>query len=154
LIKGHTPKRRAATRILPPAVVQAALAGLEDGVTKHYGTGSRIRYAPGDTDPILTTPNVRVRAKTGTAQAPPWVRDIDGDGVIAPGERVAKLDHAWYVGLVGPPGEAMPTYAISVLVEYGGSGGRGAGPIANAVIGAMQEQGFFATDTAPVGVGQ
>ncbi len=143
LVVGHTPIRRAPTRILPRAVVEAALDGLEDGATKHYGTGSRIRYAQGDAEPIITVSDVRVRAKTGTAQAPPWVRDVDGDGVIAPGERTRDLDHAWYVGLVGPEDENMPQYAIAVLLEYGGSGGRGAGPIADQVIRAMQTQGLL-----------
>jgi len=146
LVMGHTPKRRAPTRILPPAAVQAALAGLEDAATKHYGTGSRIRYAPGDTEPVISAPDVRVRAKTGTAQAPPWVRDADGDGVIAPGERTRNLDHAWYVGLVGAESVDMPRYAIAVLVEYGGSGGRAAGPIADQVIRAMQAEGLLGED--------
>ena len=146
LVVGHTPRRRSPTRILPRAAVDAALAGLEDGATKHYGTGSRIRYASGDTEPIITASDVRVRAKTGTAQAPPWVRDVDGDGVIAPGERTRNLDHSWYVGLVGPDDEAMSRYAIAVLVEYGGSGGRAAGPIADQVIHAMQAEGLLGNE--------
>ncbi|MCH2135748.1 MAG: hypothetical protein MK101_04095 [Phycisphaerales bacterium] len=144
LVKGHQPDRSGpVTRILPLAAVEAALDGLEDGVTRHYGTGARIRYGPGDTEPIITVPEVRVQAKTGTAQAPPWVRDVDGNGTIEPGERVGSLDHAWYVGLVSRPEDDMPRYAVAVLVEYGGSGGRSAGPIADQVIRALVELGLL-----------
>ncbi|MCH2133750.1 MAG: hypothetical protein MK116_08365 [Phycisphaerales bacterium] len=124
-----------------PHVVDAALEGLRLGVTEPWGTGSRIKYGSGDYEPIFTVPGVTVMGKTGTAQAPPWPRDVDGDGVLAPGEQTRGLEHAWFVGLVGD--DDVPKYAISVLVEYGGSGGRVAGPIANQVIQALRDEGYL-----------
>ena len=52
------------------------------------------------------------------------------------------LDHSWVVGLVGETGGPW-RYALAVLVEYGGSGGRVAGPIADQVIRAMQAEGLL-----------
>ena len=80
-----------------------------------------------------------VWGKTGTAQAPPL--DLNADGEITPEER--GFDHAWFVGLVGPDDAQRPMFALAVIVEYGGSGGRVAGPIANQVIRALQKEGYL-----------
>ena len=146
LVMGHTPTPRSKGRTLPPDIVDAALAGMTDAVREHYGTAARLRYAANDTEPLFRAPGVRLLGKTGTAQAPPWVRDVDGDGVIAPGERVGDLDHAWFVGLVDDDAHGTPRYAIAVLVEYGGSGGRAAGPIADQVVRALQAEGWLSGD--------
>ena len=130
-------------RLISPAAVSAALEGLRMGVTEPWGTGSRIKYGSGDYEPIFTHGDVAVMGKTGTAQAPPWNRDADGDGVISAGERTSGLEHAWFVGLVGEAADGDPRYAIAVLVEYGGSGGRVAGPIANQIIGALKSEGYL-----------
>jgi len=143
LIVGYQPQRRRTERLLPQAAVDAALVGMQDAASKWYGTAATIKYGDNDREPIISAPWVRVYAKTGTAQTPPWVRDVDGDGVIAPGERVGDLEHSWYVALVGNDTDPMPRYAIAVLVEYGGSGGRTAGPIADQVIRAMQATGWL-----------
>ncbi|MCH2138386.1 MAG: hypothetical protein MK074_04980 [Phycisphaerales bacterium] len=143
LVVGHQPARTRQERLLPQAAVDAALAGLNDAATQWYGTGARIKYDDNDREPIITASHVKVHVKTGTAQAPPWVRDVDGDAVIAPGERVGDLEHAWYVALVDDDTSPMPRYAIAVLVEYGGSGGRVAGPIADQVIHALQSTGWI-----------
>ena len=129
-------------RVLAPEVVRTVLDGLKLGVTKSWGTGSRIKYGDDDYEPIFTVPGVSVMGKTGTAQAPPWARDVDGDGSIASGERTTGLEHAWFVGLVGEDSAALPQYAIAVLIEYGGSGGRVAGPIANQVVEALRAEGY------------
>jgi cell division protein FtsI/penicillin-binding protein 2 len=127
---------------LDPAVVARALEGLRRSVMEDYGTGHHIRYADRSTEPIINAPGVTVWAKTGTAQAPP-IRSApgadDGDGDSA------MLDHAWFVGLVGPGARARaePQYAIAVIVEYGGSGGRTAGPVANQIILALQDEGYL-----------
>ena len=125
--------------LLPPTVAES-LEGLESAVTDSWGTGSRLKYGPGDYEPIFNVEPLRVWGKTGTAQAPPLVTDVDGDGVLQPGERIENLHHAWFVGLAG---ETDPRYAMAVFVEHGGSGGRVAGPIANQVIHALRETGHL-----------
>tara|TARA_Y100000589_G_scaffold3749_2_gene3335 strand:+ start:1440 stop:3686 length:2247 start_codon:yes stop_codon:yes gene_type:complete len=122
------------------SIVDAILEGLNDAVTESWGTGSRLKYGPGDYEPIFNVDPIRVWGKTGTAQAPPLVTDVDGDGAIEPGERIDELHHAWFVGLAG---DVTPRYAVAVLVEHGGSGGRVAGPIANQVIHALQRTGHL-----------
>ena len=121
-------------------IVDAILEGLADAVTESWGTGSRLKYGPGDYEPIFNVDPIRVWGKTGTAQAPPLVTDVDGDGTLASGERIDGLHHAWFVGLAG---EVTPQYAVAVFVEHGGSGGRVAGPIANQVIHALRTTGHL-----------
>jgi penicillin-binding protein 2 len=141
LVRGHRPAESSQGRPLPPRVVDTAIAGLEDVVAKSYGTGNHLSL-PSGREPIFRVDGVRIAAKTGTAQAPPWRRDVNGDGVIDPGERSQGLDHAWVVGLLGDEGGSW-RYAFAVLVEYGGSGGRVAGPIADQVIRALQDEAYL-----------
>jgi len=134
------------------ATVAAILEGLRQSVEESYGTGHNIKLLG---EPIINAPGVTVWAKTGTAQAPPaYLFDTNNDGRItrdrtsaAHDEPIQKLDHSWFVGLVGPKqraGEpAQPKYAIAVVVEYGGSGGRVAGPVANQIIRALQSEGYL-----------
>ena len=111
-------------------------------MSQSYGTANHLRLPTGR-EPIFRVQGQRIAAKTGTAQAPPWRRDVDGDGVVAAGEHTSNLEHAWVAALVGDEGEPF-RYAIAVLVEYGGSGGRAAGPIADQVVRAMQDTGLLA----------
>lgn len=123
------------------AAVDAALEGLRQGVAEEFGTAHHIAY---DTqrEPIFNATGVTVMAKTGTGQATSTRgEDPDGDGP----EQAPVLrngDHAWTVALVGAAGGA-PEYAIAVVVEHGGPGGRVAGPIANQVIHALQAEGYL-----------
>ena len=126
--------------------VDTALEGLRRGVNESYGTGNHYTLASGR-EAIFNAKGVRIAGKTGTAQAGPIDQDSDGDG--APdrddsGDPIVLRhgDHAWTVVLVGPQGEPY-RYAIAVVVEYGGSGGRVAGPIANQVIHALQRTGYL-----------
>ena len=136
--RGTRPKR-CGDLSLDPRAVQAALEGLRRSVMEHYGTGHHIRYADHSTEPIFNAKGVTIWGKTGTAQAPPL--DLNGDHEIAPDEE--GFDHAWFVGLVGPNDTRRPMFAIAVIVEYGGSGGRVAGPIANQIIHALQHEGYL-----------
>ena len=149
LVRGWEPASVVEDRQLDPRGVAVALAGLEDVVAKSYGTAHHITFGPGIGEPIFDVSGVRIAAKTGTAQAPPWKRDANGDGEIAPGESVTGLEHAWVVALVGDAPRGAWQYAIAVLVENGGSGGRVAGPIANQVIRALQAQGYVKGDVSP-----
>ena len=131
---------------LDERLVKRILEGLRQSVEEFHGTGHHIRYADGTTDPIINVNSVTVWAKTGTAQAPPLRVDTTGDG--EPDMSFADLSHAWFVGLVGPrtAGSPQPKFAIAVVVEYGGSGGRTAGPIANEIIRALGAEGYLPED--------
>ncbi len=125
---------------MSPAAVEAALEGLFGSVNERGGTGSTIGFAEGREN-IFNAPGVRVWGKTGTAQAPNLTMDPDGPGPEA--ARVVRSgDHAWFGVLVGPEGDA-PRYAVSVLIEYGGSGGRVAGPVANQIVHALIAEGYL-----------
>ena len=141
IVKGYVPSRHPAGRPVSPSVAALAIEGLEDVVTESWGTANHLNLPTGR-EPVFRVEDVRIAAKTGTAQAPPWKRDVDGNGSIEKGERVTGLDHSWVVGLVGETGGPW-RYALAVLVEYGGSGGRVAGPIADQVIRAMQAEGLL-----------
>lgn len=137
---------------LAPSTVAAILEGLRQSVEESYGTGHAIKALH---EPIINAPGVTVWAKTGTAQAPPgYLVDTNGDGRIVRDRKnpahdtpITELDHSWFVGLVGPKQaagqRAQPKYAIAVVVEYGGSGGRVAGPVANQIIRALQAEGYL-----------
>ena len=135
---------------LDEALVTAALEGLRQAVSEEYGSANHIRYADGTTQPIINAVGVTVWAKTGTAEAPPLAVDSNGDGEIDESDQpVTALDHAWFVGLVGPQADGRPHYALAVLVEHGGSGSKVAGPIANQIIRALQVEGYLPADAAP-----
>ncbi|MCP3903652.1 MAG: hypothetical protein GY715_08465 [Planctomycetes bacterium] len=139
------PRRRSMDDVdLDPAAVTATLEGLKR-VVSAGGTGHQFQVADGTRENIINAPRVTVWAKTGTAQAPPLrIADTNGDGEInSKDDGIDQLDHAWFVGLVGPADAKEPRYAIAVVVEYGGSGGRVAGPIGNQVIRALQEEGYL-----------
>lgn len=130
---------------LDAAACTAALEGLERVVNETDGTGRWIRYA-NHREVIFDIPGVRIWGKTGTATAPPMRIDVDGDGAFSTegvDEKITGLDHAWFVGLAGEAGENRPRYAIAVVVEYGGSGGRVAGPIAAEIIRALTAHGYL-----------
>ncbi len=122
------------------AAVRAALEGLRLAVNDPRGTGTTVDTGS-RREAIFNTPHVEVWGKTGTATAPGLVHDADGDG---PGEPavVRTGDHAWFVLLVGPEGGA-PSHAVSVIVEYGGSGGKVAGPVANQIVRALAAEGYL-----------
>jgi penicillin-binding protein 2 len=79
------------------------------------GTGKAARLA-----------HIQVAGKTGTAQ----VVALDRDNPKRKRERRME-DHAWFVAYA--PAED-PRIAVAVLVEHGGHGGEGAGPLARRVI--------------------
>jgi cell division protein FtsI/penicillin-binding protein 2 len=91
---------------------------------------------------------ISVWGKSGTADASALVTARDSEGNR---EVIRDGDHAWVVFLVGDEGrEGRPKYAVAVVVDYGGSGGRVAGPIANQVIHALISEGYLAPAGAAV----
>ncbi|MFI4883064.1 MAG: penicillin-binding transpeptidase domain-containing protein [Phycisphaerales bacterium JB064] len=143
---------------LEPTAVENALKGLwlsvNDGL---YGTGNHTTYR-GQRIDYFNAKGVDVWGKTGTAQADATLTKelrVAPDGKVVtdpdnepPGTTTifrpvrTKYTHAWFVGLVGPQGE-KPKYAISVMMEFAGSGGRVSAPIANQIIHALQNQGYL-----------
>ncbi len=140
LIDDGTPALSTRMLELDPGAVGRALEGLWLSVNDPGGTGCTIRFGSGR-ERIFNTPGVELWGKTGTAQAPALRYDPDGDGP-EPRRVVRSGDHAWFVLLAGPKGEG-PRYAIAVLIEYGGGGGRVAGPVANQIIHAMIDEGYL-----------
>lgn len=120
-----------------PQAVALALRGLERSVGEERGTGHHISFVAPDgvtmRENTFNLPGVRVWGKSGTADSGKYV----GSG----SERVS-LDHSWFVVLVGREG-GEPLYAVSVMVEYGGSGGRVAGPLCNQVLWQLRAEGYL-----------
>lgn len=52
-------------------------------------------------------------------------------------------DHSWFVVLVGHQDDNKPLYAIAVMMEYAGSGGKVSGPIVTQIIRAMMTEGYL-----------
>lgn len=143
---------------LDSSAVEEALRGLWLSVNdRRYGTGNHTTINGQRVD-YFNAPGVDVWGKTGTAQQDATLTKklhIAPDGTIqwdetdlAPGTvtvfrpREAAYTHAWFVGLVAPRGE-RPRYAISVMMEFAGSGGRVSAPIANQIIHALQAEGYL-----------
>lgn len=134
---------------LPPRVVENALRGMYESANTQHGTGA---YLPGINpsrehpkgEPIINLPGVTVRAKTGTAQAPPQFDDRNDNRKLDDGEPILRDgSHSWYICHVQRDGEDRAAYIVVVLVEYGGSGGRVSGPIANQILHAMRMEGHL-----------
>ena len=139
-VSGRGP-RRTGNLMLDPHACDRALEGLRQAVEETYGTGHHVTYEDRSTENIINAPGVTVWAKTGTAQAPAIKVDDNADGT--PDRTVTGLEHGWFVGLVGDAAQDRPRYAIAVVLEHGGSGGKSAGPIANQVIRALIAEGYL-----------
>ncbi|MDZ4753918.1 MAG: penicillin-binding transpeptidase domain-containing protein [Phycisphaerae bacterium] len=130
---------------LNQVAVRKSIDGLRKAVSESYGTGHHVTLESGEQQPISVVPGVRIWAKSGTAQAPPLKIDNDHDGTP---ETSVQTDHAWFVGLAGDEADGVPRYAIAVLVEHGGSGGKTAGPVAAEIIRAMVREGYLGASAA------
>lgn len=131
---------------LKPESIAEAMEGLRLSVSDRRGTGNHVNYATGPEN-TFDVKGVTVWGKTGTATASPIVYDPDGDGPL-PGETLESGDHSWFVVLVG---RERPQYAISVVIDFGGSGGKVSGPIVNQIIHALQDEGYLEGKTPPEG---
>lgn len=139
---GGAPPRAVDLKI-PPRAIRSTMEGLRKAANDpQFGTGYHFAVEDGTRDRIFNAPGVTVWGKTGTADASPVMWDPDGDGPL---ESVVMRngDHSWYVILVGDEG-GPPKYAVAVVVDYGGSGGRVSGPIANQIVHALIEEGYLA----------
>lgn len=126
--------------------VSTALEGLRRSANEDRGTGHHLSL-PAGRERIFNATGVRIAGKTGTAQSGPIYQDSDHDGSPDRDANggfipIRSGDHGWTNVLVGPEGGAY-RYAIAVVAEYGGSGSRVAGPIANQVVHALQRLGYL-----------
>lgn len=121
--------------------VGRALEGLRLAVADPSGTGHHLTLEDGRRETLMDLAGLVIWGKTGTAQATPLEVDFDGQPT-----RLDGLEHAWFVGLVGeadPSRSATPRFAVAVVLEHAGSGGRAAGPLAAAVVRALCEEGYL-----------
>jgi penicillin-binding protein 2 len=96
----------------------------EKGKPKRDENGKILRAFPKPSTP--TEPNPEM----------PWYRGSGNSG--------NELGHAWFIGFAPA---VNPKIAFAVLVEYGGSGGKDAGPVASAILEAAVEHKYI-TPTA------
>lgn len=119
--------------------IQMSMKGLELAINGERGTGRTLTF-DGQQEPIFNAPGVRIWGKTGTATASDLrAKDPDGSGPLR-GEVLEKGDHSWFVILAG---RDRPRYAIAVVIDYGGSGGKVSGPIANQIVHALIAEGYL-----------
>jgi penicillin-binding protein 2 len=142
---------------------KAALAAAREGMV-------RVVNAPGGTGRYIHRKDMYVAGKTGTAEAarmrlPKLDRDlklvkdengrtvyeelplarVGGEQTRSPwyrgyGKEGKDLKHAWFIGFA--PAE-NPQVAFAVMLQYGGSGGANAGPIAAKVLDACVRHGYL-----------
>jgi penicillin-binding protein 2 len=134
--------RRSRHLDLPPQSVGKAMRGLYLVVNGEKGTGRRLHLD--DPEPIFNVEGLKVYGKSGTADAGNRWIDKNLNGQVDRGEVTQDAgDHGWFMAMVQPPDADRPTYAIAVLVEYGGSGSQVAGPIANQIIRALRAENYL-----------
>lgn len=126
--------------------IDLALAGLRGSASEPHGTTFEATYQMPDggakRERIFSVQSeegsgISVWAKSGTADSNPFEADYSDFGE----KEMYDADHAWCVFLVGAG--RTPQYAVSVVVEHGGSGGRVAGPIGNQVVHALIAEGYL-----------
>ena len=114
-MKEHTPLYR------NPENVKFVIDAMFRSTNEVYGTSYSSR---------IEDPKYQFAGKTGTAQVKRITeeeRELDLELNQIP---YKQRDHAWYVAF-GPYNN--PRYAVSVLVEHGGSGSKAAAPIAKSL---------------------
>ena len=111
-VKEHTPLYK------NPENVKFVLDAMFRSTNEVYGTSYKSR---------IEDPKYQFAGKTGTAQVKRITaeeRELDLDLLQIP---YKQRDHAWYIAF-GPYKD--PRYAMSILIEHGGSGSKAAAPIA------------------------
>ncbi|MEM9250899.1 MAG: penicillin-binding transpeptidase domain-containing protein [Planctomycetota bacterium] len=143
-IMGHTPAADSTRLGIGSASMDRVLAGMRMSANDDLGTTHHLSLL--NREPIFNVEGVDVMAKSGTAEAAPLREVLRYDEAGYPiewGRAVRSGDHAWVIALAGPAGEDRPTHVVAVVVEYGGSGGQVAGPIANQAIALLKQEGYL-----------
>jgi len=145
IVIGH-PTREVKKLAFPGEAAVEALEGLGYSVRDQRGSGHHI-VVNGESEPVFDIPVNRLWlwGKTGTAAGSDTF-DPDGPSGPALPETVSG-DHSWYVVLAGSAQDRRPRYAISVLMEYAGSGGKVSGPICNQIVHALIAEGYLRLPT-------
>jgi len=139
-IRADVPVRRQ-DLALDRSAIDLALQGLRWSAEKEGGTTHRVTYPMPDgtrtSEAIFSVPGITVWAKSGTADVAPFKAALGFDGAV----EAFDGDHAWCVFLCGD--RQVPRYAVAVVIDHGGSGGRVAGPVANQVVRALVTEGYL-----------
>jgi penicillin-binding protein 2 len=133
LVRSVGADRRATVEPLPMSVSEKALKIAQDGM-------NMVSNVPGGTafGSRITDRGMSLAGKTGTAQVRRISRAERDSGVLSNDElEWRQRDHALFVAFA--PVED-PRYAISVVVEHGGSGSRTAAPIARDIMRRVLER--------------
>ncbi|MFA7236469.1 MAG: penicillin-binding transpeptidase domain-containing protein, partial [Phycisphaeraceae bacterium] len=144
LFTDHQEQQQARDLHITPHEMNNILQGMYESANTAAGSGNHINFGNGISEKTLDLPDITVRSKTGTAEAPKLFIDADKNGKFNEGDTLVRSgDHSWYVCHVQRPGEERAAFVIVALVEYGGSGGRCSGPLVNQVLWAMRAEGYF-----------
>ncbi|MCB2099986.1 MAG: penicillin-binding protein 2 [Rhodobacterales bacterium] len=115
---------------IPPEHLMAVRSGMEAVVNGRRGTARRV---------AIKEPGFEMGGKTGTVQVRRITKAERETGVRKNEDLPWKdRDHALFVGFA--PVHA-PRYAVSVVVEHGGSGSQAAAPIASDILREVQSRG-------------
>jgi penicillin-binding protein 2 len=127
---------------IPARAIAQAMKGLHGSANEENGTTHIVTYTMPDgskkSESVFTAPGINMWAKSGTADTNPFKADLtQQDGR----DELYDSDHAWCVCLAGVGDE--PRYAIACVIDYGGSGGKVAGPLASQVVYALIAEGYL-----------
>jgi cell division protein FtsI/penicillin-binding protein 2 len=81
----------------------------------------------------------RVPATADHPTDTPWYRGWNADG--------SQLNHAWFIGFAPANPGVTDQIAVSVMVQYGGSGGLTAGNIAKKIFQSCIQRGYIKPGT-------
>ncbi|MBN1941892.1 MAG: hypothetical protein JW849_01230 [Phycisphaerae bacterium] len=130
----NAPKQVRRQLPVTPAEASVVQRGMHAVVHEQGGTAYKHwRNAEADLD-------VEICGKTGTATATPLKIDTDGDGKRDTPVPGAQGDHAWFAGFAP---YRQPQIAFAVILEYEGSGGKNAGPVAKEALRLCQKYGYL-----------
>ncbi len=130
-----------------PRGAEMALEGLYLAANEKGGTVNALSHELVRGEAIFSIlddlPELRIMAKSGTADTATTWFDEDGDRERDQEEYRKRGDHAWTICLVQRPSSPRPDFVIAVVVEFGGSGSHVAGPIANQILINMLAEGYL-----------